>query len=179
MNKAVFLDRDGTINVEKEYLYKPEDFELIDGAAQAIAVINRLGYKVIVITNQSGIARGYFTEDDMGALHAHMRDTLSVKSAFIDAIYFCPHHPQAEIPRYRIDCDCRKPKAGLFRQAVLDFNIDASASWAVGDRIRDLAPGKALGMKQALVLTGYGKHENWLDADFTVKDLLAFANILE
>ena len=177
-NKAVFLDRDGTINIEKGYLHKIEDFVLLPGAAEAVSEMNRLGYKVIVITNQSGIARGFYTEDDMQTLHSHMKDVLASKNAAVDAIYFCPHHPEAQVSRYRKDCGCRKPKAGLFIKAAEDFDIDFERSWAVGDRIRDILPAKQLGMKSALVLTGHKKAEEICQAPAVFDDLSAFVKSL-
>lgn len=177
-NKAVILDRDGTIIVEKNYLHKPEDLEIISGVAAAISKMNALGYKVIVITNQSGIARGYYTERDMHALHAHLQTLLAAENAHIDAFYYCPHHQEASLPQYRKDCDCRKPKTGLFERAIVDFSIDTENSWAVGDRARDLQPGARLGMKTALVLTGYGACENPSCADIAVADLREFAQQL-
>ena len=178
MNKAVFLDRDGTINIEKEYLYKPEDFELLDGATQAISSMNKLGYKVVIITNQSGIARGYYTEEDVRKLHCYMKKTLAMKNAKIDAVYYCPHHPQASVDRYRIDCDCRKPQTGLFKRAISELNIDAEQSWAAGDRMRDITPAMELGIKSVLILTGYGKSEDLRLAPAYVRDLSEFADLL-
>lgn len=159
MNKAIFLDRDGTINVEKDYMYRPEDFEFIDGVPEAIKTMNELGYKVIVITNQSGIARGYYTENDLQVLHQYIDQKLKEVGANIDAYYYCPHHPTEGVGKYKVDCNCRKPKTGLYEQAILDYDIDTQKSWVVGDRIRDLIPADILGMNKALVLTGYGENE--------------------
>lgn len=137
MNKAIFLDRDGTINVDKHYIYRKEDFEFIPGAIEALKRFKQSGYLLIIITNQSGIARGYYTEEDFIKLNSWMQFILSEMGAGIDKVYYCPHHPDAVIDRYRLVCNCRKPKTGLFHQAVKDFNIDLSRSYAVGDRLRD------------------------------------------
>lgn len=139
MNKAIFLDRDGTINVEKDYLYKIEDFEFIDGVVDALRLLQDAGYLLIIITNQSGIARGYYTEEDYYTLNSWMIDTLQEQGITISAVYFCPHHPTAAVEKYRIDCDCRKPKLGLYEQAVKDFNLDIGNCFAIGDKIRDCA----------------------------------------
>lgn len=176
MNKAIFLDRDGTINVEKNYLYRVEDFEFIPGAINAIRRMNVMSYKVIVVTNQSGIARGYYTEDDLHYLHEFINQKLRAQGAMIDAFYYCPHHPVDGIGKYKITCNCRKPDIGLYKQAIKDYDINTDLSWTVGDRLRDLEPGDLLGLKKALVLTGYGKEEV-TKADSTIRifnDLEAF-----
>lgn len=153
MNKAMILDRDGTINVDKNYLYKSEDFEFIPGAPEAIKRFNDMNYLVIVISNQSGIARGYFTEEDLLVLHKYMDEELEKYGAHIDDYYYCPHLPDAPVEKYRIDCNCRKPKTGLLEQAIQKYNIDLANSWVVGDRTRDVDGGVMLGMKGALVLS--------------------------
>ena len=137
--KAVFLDRDGTINVEKNYLYKIEDFEFIDGVLEALKKLSDAGFLLIIITNQSGIARGYYTEKDYEILNSWLLETLAKNGINIAASYFCPHLPDATVEKYRTICTCRKPNTGLFEQAVKDFNIDLSKSFAIGDKIRDLA----------------------------------------
>ena len=130
MNKAVFLDRDGTINVDKNYLYKIEDWEFIDGVIEGLQILQRLGFKLIVITNQSGIARGYYTEQDAIKIFDYMINELAKKGIKIEKVYYCPHVGN--------ECDCRKPKLGLFYQAQKDFDIDFSHSFAIGDKLRDL-----------------------------------------
>ncbi len=139
LKKAVFLDRDGTINVEKNYLYKIEDFEFIDGVLKALRELSDAGFLLIIITNQSGIARGYYTEKDYGLLNSWLLETFAKNGIKISASYFCPHLPTASVERYRTICNCRKPNTGLFEQAVKDFNIDLKKSFAIGDKIRDLA----------------------------------------
>ncbi len=150
MNKAVFLDRDGTINVDKAYLFKPEDFVWIKGAKEAIKYAHDKGYLVIIVTNQSGVARGYFGEDDVKALHKFINDELQKINTKIDAFYYCPHHPEAVVEKYKVECNCRKPKSGMILQAAKDNNIDLSSSWVFGDKERDILAGKNAGVKGAI-----------------------------
>lgn len=137
MKKAIFLDRDGTINVEKNYLYRIEDFEFLNGSIEALKMFQHSGFKLIVITNQSGIGRGLYTEEDFLKLSDWMTQHLHQEGISIDEIYYCPHHPDAKIKRYQIDCDCRKPKLGLYKKAIEKFNLDLSKSFAIGDKLRD------------------------------------------
>lgn len=137
--KAVFLDRDGTINVEKNYLYKIEGFEFIDGVFESLRKLSDAGFLLIIITNQSGIARGYYDEKDYEILNSWLLDSFSKNGINIAASYFCPHLPDATVEKYRTVCSCRKPRTGLFERAVKDFNIDLKKSFAIGDKIRDLA----------------------------------------
>lgn len=176
MNKAIFLDRDGTINRERQYLYKQEDFEWLPGAKEAIRTFGQLGYKVFIVTNQSGIARGYYTEEDVRKLHRWMDEELRRTGAKVDAYYYCPHHPTEGVGRYKTDCGCRKPGAGLFWQAVKEYGItDLKGSWAVGDQVRDLEPAEELGCRKALVLTGQGMK----DALIGRSDIEVFEGIAE
>lgn len=138
-NKAVFLDRDGTINIEKNYLYKIEDFEFLDGVIESLKKLCDAGFLLVIVTNQSGIGRGYYTEEDYEVLNNWLLKILDENGVKIAASYFCPHLPDASIDKYRMDCNCRKPKLGLFEQAVKDLNIDLDNSFAIGDKIRDLA----------------------------------------
>lgn len=147
MNKAIFLDRDGTLNVEKNYLYKIEDFEFIPGIPEAIKRWNELGYKVIVITNQAGVARGYYKEEDVQVLHQYINERLEKINAHIDAFYYCPHHPVHGTGKYKVDCNCRKPKTGMLEQAILDFNIDVGKSYLFGDHDSDIEAGEAMKIK--------------------------------
>ena len=154
--KAIFLDRDGTINKYVGFLKKPEEFELIAGVAEAIKTINHSGYLCIVVSNQPVIARGDCSFDDLKAIHDKMETLLGKEGAFVDAIYYCPHHPdkgfEGERVDYKIDCDCRKPKPGLFFQAAKDWNISLSASYMIGDSERDVAAGIAAGCKQSYLV---------------------------
>lgn len=136
-NKAIFLDRDGTINIEKDYLFKIEDFEFLPGVIEALRLAQDAGFKLIIITNQSGIARGYYRLEDFERLNKWMLNTLEENKVHIDKVFFCPHHPDAKISEYRVDCECRKPKLGLYWQAVEEFNLDLAECYAIGDKIRD------------------------------------------
>lgn len=139
MNKAIFLDRDGTLNVEKNYLYRIEDFEWLPGAIEALKLMQAAGYLLVIVTNQSGIGRGYYTKGDYLKLERWMVQTLKEQSINLSAVYHCPHLPDAQVEEYRKHCTCRKPKLGLFRQAIADLNIDVDSSYAIGDKIRDCA----------------------------------------
>ncbi len=158
LKKAVFLDRDGTINTEKEYLYRIEEFEFINGATDAICLLNRSGHLVIVVTNQSGVARGYYDEQDVIKLHQHIDKLLANAGARVDAWYYCPHHPQGR-GRYAKQCTCRKPLPGMLFNAAEELAVDLSSSWMVGDKIADVEAGMAAGCRSVLVLTGYGTEE--------------------
>ena len=154
--KAVFLDRDGTINKNVGFVTKPEQFELITGAAEAIKKINKSGYLAIVVTNQPVIARGDCTFEELALIHAKMETELGKEGAFIDGLYFCPHHTDkgfpGERPEYKCDCGCRKPKVGLFLQAAKDFNIDLSQSYMIGDSENDIKAGKNTGCYESLLV---------------------------
>ena len=156
MKKTVFLDRDGTINIEKNYLYRIEDFEFIKGAPEAIALFKKMDYQVIVITNQAGVARGYYTENNVHVLHQYINEQLKKWNTCIDAFYYCPHHPTEGIGKYRIECKCRKPKTGLLQRAYKDFQVDKQNSWMIGDNKGDVEAGNQFGLKTILVRTGYG-----------------------
>lgn len=155
-NAAIFLDRDGTINEEVGYLDSLDKLVIFPSAFEAIRLINQSGRKVIVVTNQAGIARGLFGEDLVETIHAALREALRRKSAFIDAFYYCPHHPTEGLPPYRQSCDCRKPAPGLFLRASREWNLDLSASWMIGDRYNDMEAAHRAGARGILVKTGYG-----------------------
>jgi D-glycero-D-manno-heptose 1,7-bisphosphate phosphatase len=157
MNKAVILDRDGTINEEKNYLYKIEDFTYTYKAQEAIKILNNNGYKVIVITNQAGVARGYYKEEDVLSLHSWINYDLSKNNAHIDDFLYCPHHPEHGLGKYKVDCECRKPKSGLYKKAIELHEIDVKQSFVIGDKLSDIKPGKELGFRTCIVETGYGK----------------------
>lgn len=139
MNKAVFLDRDGTINVDKAYLSKIEEFEYLPGVIQGLRMLQDAGFILIIVTNQSGIARGYYTEENFLELNKWMLSDLRKKGIKIAKVYYCPHHPNGKIEKYKLDCNCRKPKLGMYEEAIEDFDIDLSRSFTIGDKIRDLA----------------------------------------
>lgn len=155
--KAVFLDRDGTINKYVGFLTKPEQFELIDGAAEAIKRINKSGYLAVVVTNQPVIARGDCTWEELQTIHDKMETELGKAGAFVDAIYICPHHPdkgfEGERPEYKHECDCRKPAAGLLLQAAKEFNIDLAKSIMIGDSERDIKTGEVAGCRTSRILS--------------------------
>ncbi len=138
-NTAIFLDRDGTINVEKNYLYKITEFEFLPGVIEALKLFQSHGFLLIIITNQSGIARGYYTEEQYHVLNNWMLEELKKNDVNIDAVYYCPHHSEAKIEKYCKNCSGRKPKLGMYERAVEDFNIDLSHSYVIGDKIRDCA----------------------------------------
>lgn len=153
---GVFLDRDGTINEERAYLSSMAQFRFIDGAARAVRLLKESGLKVVVVTNQAGVARGHFSEETVGHIHCTMERMLRAQGAHIDAVYYCPHHPTEGVGLYRIECNCRKPKPGMLERAARELGIDLSKSWVVGDKISDLEAGHAVGCRIVLVRTGYG-----------------------
>jgi D-glycero-D-manno-heptose 1,7-bisphosphate phosphatase len=159
INRAVFLDRDGTINIEREFLHRPEEFQFIPGAVQAIRLLNETGFRIIVVTNQSGIARGYFDEAAVNRLHRYIDEELIRFGASIDAYYFCPHHPEYSSDDNGKMCRCRKPLAGMLLQAAGDFSLDLSASFIIGDKLADVQAGLNAGCRPLLVRTGYGAEE--------------------
>ncbi|MDH4070722.1 MAG: HAD-IIIA family hydrolase [Ignavibacteria bacterium] len=156
----MFIDRDGTLNEEREFLTDPGDLRLIDGAGPAVRVLNRAGITTCVISNQSGVARGYLTEETLGRIHDRLVRELEAEGARIDGIYYCPHHPDAGAAPYRKNCDCRKPKPGMLLQAAGDFGLDLGRSFVVGDKLDDIRAGQAVSARTILVLTGYGSQSN-------------------
>ena len=176
MKRAVFIDRDGTINVEKEYLYRAEEFEFIPGAAKAIRLLNEAGFLVIVVSNQSGVARGYYTEEDVHLLHRQIASQLEQAGSRVDAWFYCPHHPAGR-GSYALPCRCRKPQPGMLLEAAGRFDIDLESSIMIGDKLVDVEAGRAAGCRTLLVRTGYGREEeHGLPAGIEVfDDLLAAA----
>jgi D-glycero-D-manno-heptose 1,7-bisphosphate phosphatase len=177
--RAVFLDRDGTINVEVGYLSRPEDFSLIPGSAEAVERLNNAGFTVVVISNQSGVARGYFGEADVARVNDKMVRELTRHGARLDAIYYCPHHPDFGDGSYRRDCDCRKPKPGMVRRAERELGVEAAGSFVVGDHRGDVMLAKSVGAGSILVLSGHGTEElekleqEGAPPDFVAPDLAA------
>jgi D-glycero-D-manno-heptose 1,7-bisphosphate phosphatase len=176
--RAVFLDRDGTIIEELGYLDRPERVELFPWTIDAVRVLNRAGVAVVLVSNQSGVARGFFSEDVVDAVHQRMADLLAEGGARIDAYYYCPHHPDGKVREYAQKCDCRKPGRGLVDRAVEELGIDPARSFVVGDRWLDVALGRAVGAQSVLVRTGYGASEEHkrpadLAADAVVDNLIA------
>jgi len=156
---AVFIDRDGTISEEVGYVNHPSRFRLFPYSAEAIRILNDAGWLAILITNQAGVARGYFSEDLIHAVHDQLTRDLHNGTARLDAIYYCAHHPSVGEPPYRVDCDCRKPKIGLIQQAARDFEIDLAGSWMAGDRYGDIELARNAGLRSAFMLSGYGRGE--------------------
>jgi D-glycero-D-manno-heptose 1,7-bisphosphate phosphatase len=153
---GVFLDRDGTVIVEKHFLSHPDDVELLPTAGETIARLNSLGIPVAIVTNQAGIARGYFPEAQIAKVHARLDELLAQFGAQIDRYEYCPHHSVEGLGDYKIDCDCRKPKPGMLIRSAANLNIDLPKSLMVGDRLGDLQAGANAGCMSALVRTGYG-----------------------
>lgn len=157
MRKGIFLDRDGTINVEKDYLHKIDEFEFEVGALEALKIFKDKGYIVIVVTNQSGIARGYYSEDDLEKLNNYMCEVVEAKGGKIEKCYFCPHHPEKGLKEYKQECSCRKPEIGMLEKGIAEFEIDREGSYMIGDKISDIDAGERAGLIPVLVKTGYGK----------------------
>jgi D-glycero-D-manno-heptose 1,7-bisphosphate phosphatase len=156
---AIFMDRDGTLSHEVGYVNHLSRFQLFPFAVEAVKLINRSGYLAVVVTNQAGVARGYFPEALIHEVHSAMGASMSRGGARLDGVYFCMHHPSVGQPPYRQDCDCRKPKPGLVRRAAQELDIDLPRSWVIGDRQGDLELGWNVGARAALVKTGYGRGE--------------------
>jgi D-glycero-D-manno-heptose 1,7-bisphosphate phosphatase len=178
---AVFLDRDGTLIEEVGYLDRPERVELYPYSADAIRALNRAGLRIVLVTNQSGVARGFFAESMVQAVHAHIERLLAQAGAHIDAYYYCPHHPDGKVAEYARVCDCRKPARGLVDRAGRELGIDPGRSFTVGDRWLDVALAREVGAAGVLVRTGYGLTEeqrplNGLVADAVVDNLAAAAS---
>ncbi|MDH3974499.1 MAG: HAD family hydrolase [Deltaproteobacteria bacterium] len=176
---AVFIDRDGTISEEIGYVNHPERFRLLPKSGEAIKMINALGLKAVVVTNQAGVARGYFPEWMIEKVHDKMEELLEKEGAKLDAIYYCPHHPKAGEPPYRADCECRKPRTGMIDSAAEDLHIDVKKSYMIGDKITDVEFAHRVGAKGIFVKTGYGRGElelygdTWTTTpDFIAEDLL-------
>ena len=181
-NAAVFLDRDGTINEEMGYINHPDRFIIFPFVAESIRIFNELKMKVVVVTNQSGVARGYFDESLVSELHNRLINTMTERDAIIDAIYYCPHHPKEGKGHYKLDCNCRKPKPGMVLKAAEEHQIDIEKSIMIGDRYKDIVFAKNLNMSSGLVLTGYGRGEYTFDRnkweyepDFIGENLLEVA----
>lgn len=174
---AVFLDRDGTLNEETGGVTSPDQLKLLPGVAEAIHRLNHQGFRVIVVTNQPVVAKGFCTESDVQTIHNKLETLLGGAHAFLDRIYFCPHHPEkgfaGERPDLKMDCDCRKPKPGLIQRAAKDLNLDLQASWFVGDSTTDIETAKNAGLKSVLVRTGHGGNDGKYRAepDYVFKTL--------
>ena len=176
---AVFIDRDGTLTDEVGYVNHPKRLRLLPRSAEAVCLLNEAGVSAVLVTNQSGIARGYFTEEVLGAVHAELLTQLKATGAFLDGVYVCTHHPTEGKWPYQRACDCRKPNPGLLLRAASYLGLDLQHSWMVGDKISDVMVGHRAGARGVLVLTGYGSGEweyqrsEWTDSpDYVAADLL-------
>lgn len=177
---AVFIDRDGTISEEVGYVNHPSRFRLFSYSPEAIKKLNENHCLAILVTNQAGVARGYFSEDVILKVHEGLNKELGQQNARLDAIYYCAHHPTVGEPPYRLDCDCRKPKAGLIHRAAKDFDIDLRASWMIGDRYSDIELARNAGLHSAFVLSGYGRGEwEYQRAGWKQQPDLVCENLLE
>jgi D-glycero-D-manno-heptose 1,7-bisphosphate phosphatase len=156
---AVFLDRDGTINEQMGYINHVSRFVMLPGTVQAVRLLNTNGYLTIVVSNQSGVARGYFPIELVDQVHRQMISQLAGQDARIDGVFFCPHHPDGVVSEYAVSCECRKPKPGLIEKARRQFDIDMSGSFVVGDQCKDIELAAQCGMPGILVRTGYGRGE--------------------
>ena len=159
LKRAVFIDRDGTISDEVGYVNHVSRYRVFPFAAEAVRLLNDAGWLAILVTNQAGVARGYFGEELIGEVHALLAAELRRGGARLDAVYYCPHHPSVGEPPYRQDCDCRKPRPGLIRRAADELGLDLARSWMVGDRHSDIELARNAGVRSAFVLTGYGRGE--------------------
>ncbi|MDR0454062.1 MAG: D-glycero-beta-D-manno-heptose 1,7-bisphosphate 7-phosphatase [Deferribacteraceae bacterium] len=159
MKPTAFIDRDGTINIDGGYINNPDNFEIYPFAAQALRMLNTADWSVVIVTNQSGIGRGFYTTEIMNAIHAKMYGYFAAQGVKIDGLYYCPHDPNSKIEEYRKDCNCRKPKTGMFEQAIRELSADTKNMVVVGDKYGDMEAGFKIGAKTILVNTGYGRGE--------------------
>jgi len=171
--KAIFLDRDGTINIDKGYLYKKEDFKFENDAIKALKRLSDLGYILIIVTNQSGIGRGYYTKKDLDILNKYMCEILLKEKIKIEKIYYCPHHPTKGLGEFKIECNCRKPNPGMIIEGIKEFDIDKKNSYMVGDKLSDVVAGISAGVNAVLL----GK-ENEIRLEKEIKDKISiFENL--
>jgi D-glycero-D-manno-heptose 1,7-bisphosphate phosphatase len=179
--RAVFLDRDGTINEDHGYVYSRDELVWIPGAIDAIARLKKTGASVIVVTNLGGIGHGYYTVADVRALHRHMAQTLAQGGATVDGWYYCPFHPDAVIDRYRREAECRKPAPGMIMEAAAKHAIDLTRSYLVGDKVSDIEAGRRASVRTVLVRTGYGaEHESTAKSDIAADTIVeAVERIIE
>ncbi|AKR43376.1 D-glycero-beta-D-manno-heptose 1,7-bisphosphate 7-phosphatase [Methylophilus sp. TWE2] len=178
MNKALFLDRDGVINIDKGYVHKPEDCEFVDGIFELVKRANDLNYKVIIVTNQAGIARGYYTEDQFKSFSEWMQQKFQERNSKIDHIYYCPHHPESGLGKYLARCECRKPRPGMFMQAKIDFNLEMESSLMIGDNITDLQAAKSASVGELYLFNDYPKEGiGNLQLDIPYRKLANFSDI--
>ena len=171
MRKALFLDRDGVINVEKHYLHKIEDFEFIPGIIEVMRQYQQEGYTLVVVTNHSGIGRGYYTEEDFWKLTEWMKQTLAEQGVIIEGVYFSPYHPEKGVGDYRRESDCRKPGPGMLLQAAEELELDLASSMLLGDKESDVEAGQNAGLAQTIRLLEKGKTREASKADVVIHDV--------
>jgi D-glycero-D-manno-heptose 1,7-bisphosphate phosphatase len=159
MKRAIFLDRDGTVNVDVGYLHRLEDLQLFPYAPDALRLLKRAGFLLVIVTNQSGIAHGLIDPGFIQICHDEMRRRVQPAGADLDALYYCSHHPRGSVPELSVDCRCRKPSPGMIEDAARDLGIDPTQSWVVGDKWLDVQLGKAVGARSILVRTGWGSEQ--------------------
>ncbi|NOG45296.1 MAG: HAD family hydrolase [Calditrichaeota bacterium] len=186
MQKAIFLDRDGTLNEEMGYINHASRFKVFDYTFKAIRILNNSGFLVFVITNQSGLARGYFDEDLLSDIHNRFIEDAKKEDAIIEQVYFCPHHKDGVIKKYKKDCDCRKPKPGMLLKARDEYNLSLENSFMIGDRYKDIQFGQKNNLSTIMVLSGYGlgeftyQRKSWdKHPDFICKNVLEAAMLIE
>ena len=180
LRRAAFIDRDGVINEERSFVFRPEDFVLLPGAIEGLRALQHAGFLLVVITNQSGIARGLYRDEDYQSLTTHMQSELRARGVRLDAIEYCPHLPDAPLPQYRRACECRKPRPGMLRRAAATLGIDLPHSVLIGDRATDVAAGRAAGIGRCLLVrSGYPiSAQDAASADAVFDDLAACARDL-
>ncbi len=179
MNNALFLDRDGVINVEKNYVHKIEDFEFVEGIFDTLAYFQEKGFLLIVITNQAGIGRGYYTEENFHVLNDWMLEQFDRHGIQITRVYFCPHHPEYGIGKYKQDSQYRKPNPGMILEAQREFNINLSKSVLVGDKESDIKAGINAGVKMNILIQTSRENCQQTEADYVIKDIRELTTILQ
>lgn len=181
MSKAVFLDKDGTLIEDIPYNVDPEHIRLAQGACAALRFLQERGYRLIVVTNQSGVARGFFEEHHVQRVWNKIGDMLASAGIVLTDLYYCPHHPQGKVRKYAVECFCRKPQPGMLYRAALEHNIDLAESWMVGDILNDIEAGKRAGCRTVLIDNGHEtewKLESAREPEFTVGDLESAARVI-
>jgi D-glycero-D-manno-heptose 1,7-bisphosphate phosphatase len=185
LRRAAFLDRDGVLNVDHGYVFRPQDFEWLPGAVDALRLLQQAGYALVVVTNQSGVARGFYTLTDVEKLHAHLRAELLAQGVRLAAIYACPHHPDGVVPAYRVQCNCRKPMPGMIEQAAREHGLDLAASCLFGDKLSDVEAGRRAGVgrcwlvgPQAAALVAGGHADSHADSLLAAVQALTHARAL-
>lgn len=180
MIRTVFVDRDGVIIEDGDYVHRVEDLKFIPGAVDGLKELNAAGFQIIIVTNQAGIARGYFTEEEYHAFSGHLLGELEKGGVGISGVYFCPHHPTEGVGIYRVDCRCRKPRTGMLQMASNEHSVDVPSSWLIGDKSSDIKAGRDFGLRTILVRTGYGGKDGQCAAepDYDAADMLEAARLI-